>query len=48
VEPGEALLDAARRELAEALWLDVSSVGTVHVAIHDPGSDWAENPPANT
>lgn len=38
LEPGESLLDAARRELAEELRLTVEGVGEVLWARRDPGS----------
>jgi len=37
-EPGETVLDAAARELAEELDVQVSSVGDLLFAIDDPGS----------
>ncbi|CAN5658161.1 8-oxo-dGTP diphosphatase MutT [soil metagenome] len=38
LEPGERLLDAARRELREELGVDVSSIGDVVYSRHDAGS----------
>lgn len=38
VDPGESWLDAARRELAEELGMDVTSVGRTLRSIHDEGS----------
>jgi mutator protein MutT len=38
LEPGESLLDAARRELAEELGISVVSVGEAQFVCHDPGS----------
>ena len=40
LEPGESILDAARRELAEELEVRVLSVGEVEFAIEDPGSEF--------
>lgn len=36
--PGEAPLDAARRELAEELGVEVAAVGGLLLAVPDPGS----------
>ena len=38
LEPGESLLDAARREMREELGVDVREVGDVMLAIADHGS----------
>ena len=38
LEPGESLLDAARREMREELGVDVRSVGDMLLAIADHGS----------
>lgn len=38
IEPGESLLDAARREMNEELGVDVEAVGGVLVSHPDPGS----------
>lgn len=38
LEPGESLLDAARREMREELGVDVRDVGNVTLAIADHGS----------
>lgn len=38
LEPGESLLDAARRELAEELDLDAVSIGETLFVCRDPGS----------
>lgn len=40
LEPGETILDAARRELAEELDVRVVSAGEVEFAIADPGSEF--------
>lgn len=40
LEPDESILDAARRELAEELGVEVRSVGELLYAIHDPGSEF--------
>ena len=37
-EPGESLLDAARREMREELALEATAVGRTLAAIRDPGS----------
>lgn len=39
--PGESILDAARRELAEELGVEVTAVGELLLAVPDPGSDFA-------
>jgi mutator protein MutT len=41
VEPGETLLDAARRELSEELGLSVTMVGEVRLRVQDPGSEFS-------
>lgn len=38
LEPGESLLDAARREMREELALEATAVGRTLAAIPDPGS----------
>jgi len=38
LEPGESLLDAARREMREELALEATGVGRTLAAIQDPGS----------
>ena len=38
LEPGETLLQAARRELREELGLQATRVGTARLSITDPGS----------
>lgn len=38
LEPGESILDAARRELSEELGVIVAEVGDTILAIDDPGS----------
>ena len=38
LEPGESILDAARRELAEELGVHAVSVGALAFAVADPGS----------
>jgi mutator protein MutT len=38
LEPGESLLDAARREMREELALEATGVGRTLAAIRDPGS----------
>ena len=38
LEPGESLLDAARREMREELGVDVREVGDVMLAVADHGS----------
>lgn len=40
LEPGESILDAARRELAEELGVGVVSAGELLFAAHDPGSEF--------
>lgn len=40
LEPGETVLDAARRELAEELKVQVLSVGPQLFSIQDPGSQF--------
>jgi mutator protein MutT len=39
-EPGESLADAARRELAEELGVEVVSVGMEELALRDPNSPY--------
>jgi len=38
LEAGEALLDAARRELKEELGVEVSAIGRTLLVVHDEGS----------
>lgn len=38
LEPGESVLDAAARELAEELGVEVTGVGAQLFTMHDPGS----------
>ncbi|MEP6494798.1 MAG: (deoxy)nucleoside triphosphate pyrophosphohydrolase [bacterium] len=40
LEPGETIVDATRRELAEELAVEVSRVGDIQFSIEDPGSDF--------
>jgi 8-oxo-dGTP pyrophosphatase MutT (NUDIX family) len=40
LEPRETLLTAAQRELAEELDVCVTSVGSVRLVLHDPGSEF--------
>lgn len=40
VEPGETDFEAARREMAEELDVEVTAVGDVILAVTDPGSDF--------
>ena len=40
LEPGESILEGARRELAEELDVTVETVGEVEFSIHDPGSSF--------
>jgi mutator protein MutT len=40
LEPGESILEGARRELAEELDVTVETVGEVEFSIHDAGSSF--------
>lgn len=43
LEPGETMLEAAHRELAEELGLSVTGIGTVRLKVQDPGSEFSIN-----
>ena len=40
LEPGESLLEAARREMAEELGLETTGIGRTLAAIREPGSEF--------